>query len=157
MKIYIKFFNLRIMEKGTEPQSHIDEFVNLAKLNTDEAWEKIDEQLSQHCNEPEVLNWAKGNTANLDSGLSDLAATILEATDEPLDAEDVDNLVSLMRSDNKENPYPSFRAACALAKTAINDSLEESILSEVENNLKVFLKDDDVSDIAKSYIDSLDK
>ena len=99
------------MEKIPETQNNLDKFIELAKLNTDEAWEEIDYKLSQYCNNQDVLNWAKENTANPDSGLSDLAATIMEATSEELDDKDIDNLVLLMRSNDEENPYPSFRAA----------------------------------------------
>jgi len=102
-----------------------------------------------------VLDWAKKNTANPDSGLSDLAATILEASDETLDAQDINNLTSLMRSNNKENPYPSFRAACALAKRSTSHLLEKPLLSEIKNKLEAFAEDEVVSDIAKSYLDSL--
>lgn len=143
------------MERIPEMKNHIDKFIELAKLNTDEAWEEIDSKLSQYCNNQDVLDWAKENTANSDSGLSDLAATILEATNNELDGKDIDNLVLLMRSDDAENPYPSFRAACALAKRVNSGLLTESILSEVKDKLKIFTKDKNISDIAKSYIDSL--
>jgi hypothetical protein len=143
------------MEKIQENQDHIDRFICLAKLNTEGAWEEIDDQLKQYCNDSKVLNWAKENTANTDSGLSDLAATILEATSQKLDTKDIDNLVLLMRSDNEENQYPSFRAACALAKREISSLLEASTLLEVENKLKEFIEDDSVSDIVEKYINVL--
>ena len=145
------------MEQIPEELNNIDKFIELAKLNTDESWEEIDSKLPQFCNNQNVLNWAKENTANPDPGLSDLAATILEATNEELDDKDIDNLVLLMRSDNTENPYPSFRAACALAKRSKNELLTDSILSEVKDKLKNFTEDEDVSDIANAYIDNLSK
>ncbi len=145
----------KIPEIQIEIQNRMDDFIKLAKLNTEEAWEKIDEQLPRYCNNPVILNWAKENLANLESGLADLSATVLEATDEKLNDKDTANLILLMHRDYADNPYPSFRAACALAKHINDVLLAESVVLEIRNKLKIFLEDKDVSDIAQSYIDSL--
>jgi len=136
-------------------QDDLSTFIELAQANTDEGWETIDEQLPEHCNDPEFLDWARANTANEESGLRDLAATILEGTDEPLTEKDIANLLTtLMREDDPENPYPSFRAACALAKRSDNPMVEKE-LESIEAKLNEFVDDDDVSEVAQKYLDHL--
>lgn len=132
----------------------LETFIQLAKENTDEGWATIDEQLAEHCNDPEFLAWARANTANEESGLRDLTATIFERTDAPLDDEDVSKLLILMREVDADNPYPSFRAACALAKRPDNQEIK-TVLGEVKAKLQSFINDEDVSEIASQYLDGL--
>jgi hypothetical protein len=145
---------MSIEDPETNPSQQLVTFTQLAKGNTDEGWATIDEQLAEYCNDPEFLTWARANTANEESGLRDLAATIFERSDAPLDDEDVSKLLILMREMDPDNPYPSFRAACALAKRPDNQGVRE-VLEEVRTKLKSFVDDEDVSGIAKQYLEKL--
>lgn len=145
---------MNIEDPETNPSQQLGTFIQLAKANTDEGWVAIDKQLAEHCNDPEFLIWARANTANEESVLRDLAATIFERTDAPLDEEDVSKLMILMREIDSDNPYPSFRAACALAKRPDNQGVKE-VLEEVKAKLQSFIDDEDVSEIASQYLDQL--
>jgi hypothetical protein len=139
-------------ENETSPS--LDKIIGLAQQNSDAGWAEIDEQLPVVCDQPEFVAWAKLNTANQESALRDLAATILGATAEELETEDVDKLVALMRADDPANPYPRFRAACALAKKrgVINLPL---VQAEVAITLREFVDDPAVADIARQQLESL--
>jgi len=53
-----------------------------------------------------------------------------------------------------DNPYPSFRAACALAKRKEKNEVR-GIIEEIKNKLEEFIEDEGVSEIAKNYIEKL--
>jgi HEAT repeat protein len=126
----------------------LGQLIELAKNNQDEDWEIIDGKLGNYSDEEEFLKWSKKNLSNEDSGLRDLAASILERSKYDLEDSDIDNLIALMNENDEENPYPSFRAACALAKRGI-------ITKDVINKLEFFVQDDNVSEIAKSYLEKI--
>lgn len=139
------------LEKNFKQSGPLNNFIELAKTNDDKSWGEIDEKLSQHRSDPALLDWARENTNNEDSGLRDLAATIYEATETDLSADDVSNLLILMRKADTENTYPSFRAACALAKRKENELIKNSA-EEIKNKLALFLDDTNVSEIAQKYL-----
>ena len=128
----------------------LDFLLSLATQNTTEAWQKIDEKLPSICDRTDILNWAKENTQNEDDGLRDLAATILETSDLDLEVADILKLKELML----DKSYPGFRAACALAKRFKNPAVSPAI-ALVKQKLQDFLKDEDVSEIARKYLDLL--
>jgi hypothetical protein len=130
----------------------LDTFLSWAKDNTPEDWAQIDKQLPAFCNDETFLTWARKNTTNSEPGLRDLAATIFEASDTTLTAEDIRNLTELMTTDDS---YPGFRAACALAKRSNNESIKP-LTDKIKEKLKKFSTDDDVSEIAKSYLESIE-
>ncbi len=129
----------------------LDWLIALAQADTDDGWAQIDSTLSQLCNKPDVLAWARNNTSSEERGLRDLSATILEASDVPLTSDDVGKLLILM---NKDEGFPGFRAACALAKRIGRQNVGdmEDAIKEV---LRRFADDDDVSKIARGYLQAL--
>ncbi len=133
------------------PEKMLNKLIELAEMNRDEDWEMIDKELEKYFDEEVFLDWARNNTDNEVSGLRDLAASILEEADCELGDSDIENLKDLMRENNEENPYPGFRAACALAKRH-NDGRVKLIINEVVDKLKNFIQDDNVADIAKEYL-----
>lgn len=126
----------------------LEQLIELAKNNKDEDWKIIDGKLGNYSDEGEFLKWSKENLSNEDSGLRDLAASILERSKHDLADSDIENLEALMNENDEENPYPSFRAACVLAKMGI-------ITKDVINKLKFFVQDDNVSEIAKKYLEKI--
>jgi len=93
----------------------------------------------------------KDNLDNEDSGLRDLAASTLELTNQELEDADIENLLNLMQKTDEENPYPRFRAACALAQRG-SDKRVTSRLSEIQATLEEFTENEGVADIAKGYL-----
>jgi len=132
----------------------LEQLTELAKNNQDEDWEIIDGKLGNYSDEEEFLKWSKKNLSNEDSGLRDLAASILERSKHDLEDSDIDNLIALMNENDEENPYPSFRAACALA-TRCWEKRVEKIIKDVIDKLELFVHDDNVSEIAKEYLQKI--
>ena len=131
---------------------NISYFVNLAEKNTDEAWEIIDRELVKHCDDAEILDWASKNILSENSALADLSASILELAEIKLSKQEVSDLILLMNSTDLENPYPSFRAACALAKHKDNLLITNCVLDSVESKLKEFGDDESVSKVVRVYL-----
>ena len=132
----------------------LGQLTELAKSNQDGDWEIIDGKLDNYSDEEEFLKWSKENLNNEDSGLRDLAASILERSKHDLGDSDVDNLISLMNENDEKNPYPSFRAACALA-IRCKEKRVEKITKDVIDKLELFVQDDSVSEIAKKYLEKI--
>jgi len=138
-------------EKFNQQPSNILELVELAEANNDEGWEKIDSELPSICNNLDVIQWARDNTMNKSDGLRDLAGTIFEASNIILTPKDIQTLQELMNDEG----YPGFRAACALAKRISSPEIV-LIKDDIKANLKNFINDDDVSEIANEYLNILD-
>ncbi len=143
------------MENNIENESYkkLKKLIELAVLNTGESWDAIDEELPQCANDESFLNWARLNLNNENSGLRDLSATVLEKSNCNLVDENIKNLEVLMNEDD-ENPYPSFRAACALA-SRYPDKRIKAIDNEILARLNEFISDTSVGDIAKKYINKI--
>ena len=129
----------------------LNNIISLAQAGSPEDWAEIDKKMSELCNGEEFLDWARVNLFNEDSGLCDLSATILEASDTDLTSEDVGNLMRLMATDDS---YPGFRASCALAKRLDNENIRPAI-DQIKQKLQSFLSDPDVSDIAERYLSAI--
>jgi len=136
--------------------TNLSKIVDLARKNTDENWEKINSLLPQYTDQQEFFSWAGENLKNSDSGLRDLAASIFEQTKLPLDDAIVKGLFKLMEETDEENPYPSFRAACALAKKHEDERVSGKI-NQVRRELQSFVEDEDVSEIAKGYLKKVEQ
>ena len=142
------------MEKlSSDFENELNEIVELAKANRSEDWEIIDRKLPQLSNSEIFLNWARGNLGNEDSGLRDLAASVLENANCNLNSTDISALKRLMQ-ESDGNPYPSFRAACALAKRSDNPEIK-GFIEEIRNKLQQFAEDEGVADLAKNYLERL--
>ena len=133
------------------------QLIMLARKGTDEAWEEVDKILPELCDDAAVVQWARVNIHNDNLDLSDLAATILEATNIELNKDDTSELLKLMSSNKPENPYPSFRAACALAKRFGTGLIPDDMQAKVKSKLKEFLDDEDVAGIAQEYLSLLSR
>ncbi len=120
--------------------------VDLAKQGL---WENVDALLSTHANDIAVITWARVNTQNRDLNLRDLSASIYEVSTVTLEENDIEKLLVMMR-EQIENPYPRFRAACALVKRA--NTIEKYFVGEAKVILREHLNDEDVADIAKTYL-----
>jgi hypothetical protein len=140
-------------------------------LAAQEKWGEIDALLPVAAQQLDFFNWAGANLKCLDLNYRDLAASILQYTD--LDTNDTkllskELITELFRAmDDKAaseaNPYPSFRAACALAKRypdPNNKTMPEDVtnalkglVEEIELKLQGFVDDEDisVSETAKYY------
>lgn len=138
---------------GHETPVSLDKIIELALMNNDEGWQEIDALLPTVCNDPVFIAWAKKNTAHQESALRDLAATILGATTERLSDEDVDRLLSLMREQDPDNPYPRFRAAAALVQKGAAG--QPPVRDEVAAVLREYLDDAGVADLARQHLESL--
>jgi len=128
----------------------LESIIASAKTNNDESWAEVDEQMPQICNDSGFLNWARTNIDNKESGLRDLAATILEASDVVLSLDDVNKLKELM----KDEEYSGFRAACALAKRISQPEIQ-GFKNLIRQKLEVFAKDEGVCEIANEYLESI--
>lgn len=135
----------------TEGGIDLEKIVALAQANTEESRQQVDSLLPTICDDPSVVSWARQNTKNPESPLRDLAATILTATATELDDTDFDNLVSMLHEDDPSNPYPRFRAACALVKKNLTADFP-LIRAEVISVLREFVNDEDVADIAREHL-----
>ena len=139
-----------------EMNPQLAQIIELAQSGKDEDWEKIDQIIPAIANDKEFYSWAKENLGDGESNLRDLSATIIESSQCSLTDEDIKNLEQLMR-ENDKNPYPSFRAACALARRIKDDPRISGLLPALRNKLKLFLEDPNVSDIARSYSSDLNR
>lgn len=128
--------------------------IDLAIRGEDDDWAQIDKFLPSMSNSEEVSMWAKYNLKNPNYGLQDLAASILELTHTNLEDTVVEGLFELLSEENKENPYPSFRATCALAKR-IHDPRIAKYKEIIRTKLQLFIDDEDVSQIARYYLANL--
>lgn len=131
------------------PEDDITQLVSLAEQG---AWEEVDIILPDLSQKPEVHKWATENVLHSESEKRDLAASIIEASNLELTEDNITDVVTLMRTTDEENPYPTFRAACALAKKLDQIGDDESLKNEVRETIKMFENDADVSELAKSYL-----
>jgi len=145
----------------------------LLDLVKEENWDKVDELLknSEYCDDKDVVSWSRVNILNENWDLADLSASVLEATNLwKLMEQDIEKLIQLMRKEDKEYYYASFRAACALAnhfkevnlnniQTWTNlykliwekEEPKETLKQEIIKKLEKYKNDKDVADIAKHY------
>jgi len=121
----------------------------LAYLASEEMWGNVDVLLPAHADDADVIAWARAHVRNPNANLCELAASIYEVSSITLEADDLENLLVMMR-ERIDNPYPRFRAACALAKRA--NVLDKQIVAEAQFILHEYLDDPNVSDIAKKYL-----
>lgn len=119
------------------------DFIMLAEQGTDKSWEKIDFHLPAYCDKPIFISWAKENLFNENYALRDLAASTLILSKTEFSQQDIDNLTKLMNEIYEENPYPSFRAALALARR-LNDARITSLSDVIRKRIVSFLEDDAV-------------
>lgn len=130
------------------------DFIMLAEQDTDKSWSKVDSHLPAYCDKPTFISWAKENLFNENYALRDLAASTLVLSKTELSQQDIDNLTKLMDEEYEENPYPSFRAALALAKR-VSDQRITSLSSVIRKRIVSFLEDDTVWDIAKKALEEM--
>ncbi len=111
-----------------------------------EDWDTVDASLTQNGNE-EYETWALSRgMENADPNLRDLAVSILERSPRRLDAKTAEKLAQLMGND--ENIYVRYRSAFALFSHGAREP-------EVINILQMALDDEDVVEIAKTYLRKL--
>ncbi|MFA5967294.1 MAG: hypothetical protein WC805_02145 [Patescibacteria group bacterium] len=134
-----------------EERETLEKIIALAQRNDSEGWKEIDATLPEIADSPAVVEWAKDNLDNEDSGLRDLAASTLELTNQELEDSDIENLLNLMQKTDEENPYPRFRAACALAQRSSDERII-SLLDKIQSTLTEFTENEGVADIAKGYL-----
>ncbi len=141
----------KINQKQNKMDQQLLSLIQLAKINNDESWEKIDSQLPMICNNSDVIDWARKNTKNPSNSLCDLAGTIFEASSIEFTNNDIKLLEKLMENEG----YPGFRAACALTKR-LNLPIVFSIKNKIKEKLESFIEDPDVMEIANEYLKKFD-
>ncbi len=138
---------------------HLIELAREAGVDEDKAdknWGQIDEMLqkAEISKDSTSIQWAgkylttykEGNL--IDADLLDLAASLFEiGGSDVLTGQDIAVLTEVLDYQNKENPYPRFRAACALANAGHMSKKVEGVLKEFSNDV-----DQDVSSIANEYL-----
>ena len=146
----------------------------LLDLVKEEKWGKVDTLLkkSEYCDDKDVVSWARVNILNKNWDLADLSTSILEVTNLwELMEQDIEKLIQLMRKEDENYHYASFRAACALAshfkKVNFNNieiwtslygliweqerDSKETLKQEIKSKIEKYKNDKDVADIAKHY------
>jgi hypothetical protein len=134
------------IQQNTNPVSELTQLAEQGK------WEEIDSILPSRSNNQEVFSWAKENLFHENSEMRDLAASVLESSAVELTDDDIHTLVTLMRTVDEKNPYPTFRAACALSKRLNHEAIDDSLQREIKNTIGLYLDDADVSEIAQKYL-----
>ena len=133
---------------------------SIAGTNAD--WAEIDRYLTAtDIPDYTVLAGARLILYNLsehpEAGPRDLAASVLERYPRKIDAIDIQKLEELMvvGQEDIENPYPVFRAACALA-SYMQTIGSQDLPDYVSSVLRQFAKDKDpaVAKIANDYLNS---
>jgi hypothetical protein len=133
-------------------QKRLEELIPLAMANDAESWAIIDQKLPEFRNDLAFLVWAGANVNNADAGLRDLVATIFEASSLSLKEDEISGLVVMLEN----NDYSGFRAACALAKRFKEEPIKP-FLEKIKEKLEVFIDDPDVSEIARKYLEMIEK
>jgi hypothetical protein len=119
--------------------------MNMEKLRqaaVKEDWEFIDSKIPEICNDPSAIASAKKWLFDQDGNVRDLAASILEKTNQDINPMKT-KLYAIIKAD--PHPYARFRSACALAAHGEKTNVIKTTLSE-------FKEDPDVADIAKQYL-----
>lgn len=132
----------------------MNDFIGLAIQNTNESWSKIHAHLPWYCNNEVFVFWAKINLLHDNYALRHLAATILVISETALSQQDIDGLIRLMNEDYKENAYPSFRAALALAKR-LSDVRISSLNKKIREKVASFLEDNTVWSLARETLEAM--
>jgi hypothetical protein len=132
----------------------MESIVDVIGYATREDWDKVDALLPELSNQQLTFSWAGANLRCGDLNIRDLAASIMEQTEMPLQDANVVDLFWVMSQVEETNPYPSFRAACALAKRRADERIAIKI-AEVKDHLQNFTEDEDVSEIAQDYLGEL--
>ncbi len=122
----------------------LSELIELAKQDTPEAWEIIDRALKAYKPAPDFLFWvrwgARGATVD---GVRDLAASILMASDEPLDEAGQVVIERWMAEDTYH--IVRYRLAVALYQRGIRTDAVVAMMEEASN-------DSDVGELARNVL-----
>jgi len=113
-----------------------------------EDWDAVDLALPGMCDLPDTLEWAVSGLDHENPNLRDLAASVFEKSSLPPASDVTERLLQHMERD--DNPYARFRSAFALFRHGNRSP-------EVLAKLRQALEDEDVADIAQSYLDQLEK
>ena len=116
----------------------------LIKAARKEDWSFVDGHINNSHLTGEPINWAlSAGLAHEDQNIRDLAATLLDRSDEPFNPTDIENLKRIMADD----PYHivRYRVAIALYKRGSRNPAVEQMMLEAEN-------DPDVGGLASSYL-----
>ncbi len=142
---------------------HLVELAREAGVNddkVDENWGKIDEilQSAEISKDSMAVKWASEYLADYvknqtgEADLLDLSASLFEVGGKNTMPEaDVEALVKLLDYKNEENPYPRFRAACALANAAEVSDKVVLVLREFQSD-----EDSEVASIATDYLNGIE-
>ncbi len=130
------------LDKEPMPSLTLEELKDAAAR---EDWDSIDTALGDG-ERQDYIEWARGGGMDDEDGnLRDLAVSILEKSPDELGEDITEKLLSLMGND--ENPYVRYRSAFVLYGHDIRNAGIEAVLQEA-------LKDEDVAEIARGYLDS---
>jgi|SRR3989344_804257 len=132
------------MTNGEEVDMSKPSLAELQTLAVAEEWDAIDHVLQGVADNDEYLGWAETAVENEDPNLRDLAISLFEKSSIDLKPTVAEALTDHMRTD--ENPYVRFRSAFALFQHGSRDT-------NVINTIKRAPEDEDVANIAQSYLD----
>src|SRR5581483_1424739 len=103
------------MVEEKEPAMTLDELVSAAQ---DEQWEVVDQSIPELADNPDIIKWVVSQGfINEDFNLRDLAASIIEQTNQKLNEGEIDNLTKLAFTD--PIPHVQYRSAFALYRQGI--------------------------------------
>ncbi|MFH0804103.1 MAG: hypothetical protein V1896_00690 [Candidatus Zambryskibacteria bacterium] len=118
-----------------------EQLVEAAKNND---WGFVDENINESHLSYEYTVWAiKDGLLDKDRNVRDLAATILDKSNEQLDPEDAKEVERIMLRETYH--IVIYRLAIALYKRGIRNTAIERLMSEAKD-------DPDVGDLAKSFL-----
>ena len=140
----------------SEVTRQLREVVRLARIDDDLSWQIIDAVLPKLAQKTEFVNWARMSTTHRTASFRDLAGSIFEQTEIGLTDEDIALLVELMNEVRSSNPYPCFRAACALAKR-VRDNRVFRYRNDIVTTLNRYAFDDEVNEDALRYLQLIEK
>lgn len=110
-----------------------------------ENWDFVDGHINNSHLTSEPINWALNIGLYIeDQNVRDLAATLLDRSDEEIKPEDVEKLQKIMVEDSYH--IVRYRVAVALYKRGNRNSVVEQMMQEAKN-------DPDVGDLAESYLE----
>lgn len=108
-------------------------------------WVYIDQVLPELCDRPDVVAWALGQGLGDPAGeLRDLAASIIEQSHCQLDAQNIQELTTVMMTD--ADPYASYHAAFALF---IHGDRTNAVIEKIETAMG----DPEVVEMAGQYVE----
>ena len=120
-------------------------FKQLIEAAQKEDWDFVDANISESHLSREQINWAlEKGLRDVDQNIRDLAATLLDKSNEELSQEEIENLEKIMTGDSYH--IVRYRLAVALYKRGDMKPIVVQMMQEAKN-------DPDVGELAKSYLE----